>query len=101
MPSSQVNGTLEPNQISSQVKCLMTVQDVMSSQFKCLMIVQDVISSQVKCLLIVQDHNFQSNRNHKKFIHLAFDDTMTCKQFKDFSSILPSYGCLYTTVKFV
>ena len=37
----------KPNQISSQVKCLMTVQDVISSQVKCLMTVQDVISSQV------------------------------------------------------
>ena len=45
--------------------------------------------------------NFQSSRNDKKYIHLAFDDTMTCKQFKDFSSIFPSYGCLYSTAKFV
>ena len=45
--------------------------------------------------------NFQSSRNDKKYIHLDFDDTMTCKKFKDFSSYLLSYGCLYTTVKFV
>ena len=45
--------------------------------------------------------NFQSIRNDKKYIHLDFDDTMTCKKFKDFSSIFPSYGCLYTTIKFV
>ena len=32
MPSFQANGTLKPNRISSQVKCLMTVQDVISSQ---------------------------------------------------------------------
>ena len=32
MPSFQANGTLKPNQISSQVKFLMTVQDVISSQ---------------------------------------------------------------------
>ena len=44
--------------------------------------------------------NFQSSRNEKKYIHVAFDDAMTCKQFKDFSSIFPSYGCLYTTAKF-
>ena len=55
MPSFQDNGTLKPNQISSQVKCLMKVQDVISSQVKCLMTVQDVISNQVKCLMIVQD----------------------------------------------
>ena len=44
--------------------------------------------------------NFQLSRNGKKYIHLDFDDTMTCKKFKAFSSIFPSYGCLYTTVKF-
>ena len=42
-----------------------------------------------------------TSRNDKKYIHLDFDDTMTCKQLKAFSSIFPSYGCLYTTVKFV
>ena len=47
MPCFQANWTLKPNQISSQVKCLVRVQDVISSQVKCLMIVQDVISSQV------------------------------------------------------
>ena len=47
MPSFQDNGTLKPNQIYSQLKCLMTIQDVISSQVKCLMTVQDVISSQV------------------------------------------------------
>ena len=47
MTSFQGNGTVKPNQISSQVKCLMTVQDVISSQVKRLMIVQNVISSQV------------------------------------------------------
>ena len=47
MPSFQANGTLKPNQISGELKCLMTVQDVISSQVKCVMIVQDVISSQV------------------------------------------------------
>ena len=47
MTSFQANGTVKPNQISSQVKCLMTVQDVISNQVKCLMTVQDVISSQV------------------------------------------------------
>ena len=47
MPSFEANGTLKPNQISSQVKCLMTVQDVISSQVKCLMMVQYVISNQV------------------------------------------------------
>ena len=72
MPSFQGNGALKPNQISNQVKCLM--------------IVQDVISSQV---------------GNDKYIHLAFDDTMTCKQFKAFSCIFPSYGCVYTTIKFV
>ena len=83
MPSFQSNGTLKPNQISSHVKCLMTVQDVISSQVKYLMVSQDAISSQVG------------------MIRRIFDDTMTCKQFKAFSSIFPSYGCLYTTVKFV
>ena len=73
MLSFQANGTLKPNQISIQVKCLMTVQDVISNQ-------------------VEMAH---------KYIHFAFDDTMTCKQFKAFSSIFPSYGCLYTTVKFV
>ena len=90
MTSFQANGTVKPNQISSQVKCLMTVQDVISSQVKCLMIVQDVISSQVKCLMIVQDV-ISSQVGNDKYIHLAFDDTMTCKQFKAFSSIFPSY----------
>ena len=47
MTSFQANGTIKPNQISSQVKCLMAVQDVISSQVKCLMTIQDVISSQV------------------------------------------------------
>ena len=47
MTSFQANGTVKPNQISSQVKCLMIVQYVISSQVKCLMAVQDVISSQV------------------------------------------------------
>ena len=55
MTSFQANGTVKPNQISSQVKFLMIVQDVISSQVKCLMIVQDVISSQVKCLMTGQD----------------------------------------------
>ena len=47
MPSFQANGTLKPNQISSQVQCLMTVQDEIFSQVKCLMTVQDVISNEV------------------------------------------------------
>ena len=55
MTSFQDNGTIKPNQISSQVICLMTVRDVISSQVKCLMTVQDVIYSQVKCLMTVQD----------------------------------------------
>ena len=55
MTSFQANGTVKPNQISSQVKCLMTVQDIIFSQVKCLMIVQDVITIQVKCLMTVQD----------------------------------------------
>ena len=55
MINFQANGTVKPNQISNQVKCLMRIQDVISSQVKCLMTVQDVISSQVKCLLTVQD----------------------------------------------
>ena len=28
-----------------------------------------------------------TSRNDKKYIHLDFDDTITCKQFKAFSSI--------------
>ena len=32
MTSFQANGTVKPNQFSSQVKCLMTIQDVISSQ---------------------------------------------------------------------
>ena len=39
--------------------------------------------------------NFQSSRNDKKYIHLAFDETMACNQFKAFYSIFASYGCLY------
>ena len=55
MTSFQDNGTVKTNQISSQVKFLITVQDIVSSQVKCLMTVQDVISSKVKCIMTVQD----------------------------------------------
>ena len=61
MISFQANGTVKPNQICSQVKWLMTVQDVIYSQVQCLMTVQDVIYSQVgmigsifTCLLMRQ-----------------------------------------------
>ena len=43
----QANGIVKPNQILSQVKCLMRVQDVISDQVKCLVTVQDVISNKV------------------------------------------------------
>ena len=53
MTSFQANGTVKPNQISSQVKCLTTVQYVISSQVKCLMTNQDVISTQLGMIISI------------------------------------------------